>query len=432
MRDILYACLLILCIYSIATSELNGQTVFTESSVNDNDLEQAKEQYKRYRNSNRDSALFFLESHLTIAEQIKDKLAVAKSWFWMAKLYRIDGQYKDAVDYYLKAAYSFRGLNDYLFYADVLNDLGSIAITAGNYIAAMPFLEKSYIIYDHFQDSSGLVITHTNQGLCQLEMEHYERAKQHYEIALHLAQSAKNRKEIHNLKNYLGELALRQCFYKEARNHYQSALVIGQSVEEKAILYNNIGESHLLSNNLDSAEWYLRRSLDIKKSIQASDNSVMISLINIGQLNLRRQQNQIAVTHLEKAIDLGDKKIINRPLTTGLEALNKAYSVMLEYGHTVDQSKQITLNEIWPAQHTMLWDLKNQLQSSDIQNVLYYNIKLKQTAADLALIREKKNLNLALFIGSFLLFGITLVFFLKAHSKIRQARRVLEGNRPAA
>ena len=151
----------------------------------------------------------------------------------------------------------------------------------------------------------------------------------------------------------------------------------------------------------------------------------MIGLLNYGELEIQRSDFERAATYLEEGTELANQNVVNTELSNTLDMLNQVYKELLLQGKAIDQEKHIDQKDMWAKQHKMLATLKNRLQSTEIQNLLYYNIQLNQASNDLESVNKRNRISIGLLIGSVLLCCLLFYIFYPAYSKVQKARKVL-------
>lgn len=342
--------------------------------------------YKQYKRTNVDTVIHFLKLQKSLATELNDQRNLGLAHFRLALINQDQGNYDTSVEEYLLAARIFRYSYFYELYAATLVNLGVITLTSGNYSSAITFFEKAAIVYDYFDNQDYLLTTYWNIGYCYMNLEDYDFANNYYLHALNISKELEDPQYIYETYNYLGELALEQSCYEDARSFYDLALTQGnltanrQSI--KAFTLNNIGNTYLKENKFEDAEGYFINSLTIKESLN-DGNSLMITLLHLGNLEIKRGNLDAGISYLEKGIQSANGNIINLHLTDALKILRQGYNMADKNGQSIDGEKRDHLLAIWEKQHEKLAHLKQILESNEIQKTLYFRIEIDQKNAQI-------------------------------------------------
>jgi len=177
----------------------------------------------------------------------------------------------------IRAPYSIRQLQ-----------LGLSQFERGEYSSAVDHLSNSICSNP---DSSEALFT---RGCAYQRLGKFELAYTDYNLAYHLAPSP-------IMNACRGYCASRLKYHKDAIAAYHSALEAGY--DRPALLYNNIGYSHLMLGQLNDAEKYLQCAIELDCNLQAARYNMIM-------LYLRRAiQGQpipkTAFVHAARAIQIG-------------------------------------------------------------------------------------------------------------------------------
>ncbi len=122
-----------------------------------------------------------------------------------------------------------------------------------------------------------------------------------YQLAFHDYHLACQREPNPILNACRGYCLNRTAYHKDAIVAYHLALEEGY--DRAALLYNNIGFSHLMLGQLDDAEKYLRRAIELDGNLQAARYNMMM-------LHLKRAIHglpvpKMAFVHAARAVEIG-------------------------------------------------------------------------------------------------------------------------------
>lgn len=424
---------LLLIILSITTVFANLKTDSLISKLNElpdgeEKLSTYLELYRSFDDVISDTVLLYLERQMELATNLGRTSVVGRSHFFLGFSYKKRGEYGKAVDEYIQAARYFNELNMYKYYAHTLNNLGSISIIAGNFESAARFFEKAIIIHEFFAQKNYLIAGYWNIGYCQMKLSEYQLAESFYKSALNLSKSLNDNSKIYESYKYIGELALEQCHFKEAREAHIKELNFLDDNDnglKRAVTLHNIGSIYLEEGDYENAKRYYNQAVDIKRRLD-NGNSLMITYKQLGLLYLKNNEIAQGIKMLESGIDLANNDIINPDLTEILSILTAEYEAAIGNKMTIDVNSSVLVNKMWKNQHSKLSELKNRLQSTDIQNTLYYRIALDQKEAELAEVEAAKRLNLyvtLVIVGLAIMLVVALIKTFSIYRKVQERSR---------
>lgn len=386
--------------------------------------------YKKYKISKPDTVLYFLQQQIILGKKLQDHRNVGLAYFRIALLNRAKGNYDIAIQNYLNAARIFKSEKYYSLYANTLNNLGFISIAAGSFESALIFFDKVSTIHQFLGEQEFLIAVYLNIGYCHFNLHNFTNAEDYYKAALHLSISLNKPGYLYDSYNYLGELALETCQYQESIAHYQKALLhigslgVGQMTE--AIIYNNIGGVHLKQGTFEMAESFFLKALKIKEGLLNEGNSIMITLAQLGDLEIRRGNRDKGLNYVQMGISMANRSIINKELVNAISILGRGYKMSVKKGLDIDDNKWVETNAIWEDQHTKLWELKRRLESNDIQKALYFKVALDKKEDQLLSAIKIKEIAFYVMYGIIVLLAIAILLIIKARRTFKKANTKFE------
>lgn len=191
-----------------------------------------------------------------------------------------NGDYTTAITYYQNAVPVYEKVygKNHLYTADVYFFLGLSYSKNGNYDAAIPWLEKSYIIYNSANGDKGSTANVLSYiGSAYFDSSNYDKALIYYQNELSVRKSiqGENHKDIANCYANIGLVHEFKGEYKAALNYFQKALAIrqkmfGENDLKTADSYHDIAsENYLLGNYQESIEYFFK-ALKIREELAGS------------------------------------------------------------------------------------------------------------------------------------------------------------------
>lgn len=155
--------------------------------------------------------------------------------------------------------------SDILYYYE---RLGTVASLSGNYQKAIRILEEQLPQVIEHKDS--LVIMYNyDLGLAYFHLHAYEQASYHFDRVAHLSDSLNNPRMSMNVTGLIAKVYTEQGLYSKALDQkkiaLKKALDYGKKEHNLAFIYKDLGMLYLHLDLLDSAEFYVGKSLEISE-----------------------------------------------------------------------------------------------------------------------------------------------------------------------
>ncbi|MBL3657611.1 tetratricopeptide repeat protein [Fulvivirga sediminis] len=102
---------------------------------------------KKHRTDHLELADSYTDKLISLSEQVKSKYFLARGHYMKGMIGKEKGNYQQAVNHYIISSDLFDKLNDELWNADALNNIGDIFYNIQGYDLALPYLQKASTIY---------------------------------------------------------------------------------------------------------------------------------------------------------------------------------------------------------------------------------------------------------------------------------------------
>jgi tetratricopeptide (TPR) repeat protein len=120
--------------------------------------------------------------------------------------------------------------------SSVLNQLGLVAESQGDYDSARKYYQDSVVLDRELGDRSGIAKVLGNLGNVALLQGDYDAARKSYQQSLDLAQALGDRQLIATILLNLGNVAQSQGDYDAARKSYQQSLDLAQALGDRYVI----------------------------------------------------------------------------------------------------------------------------------------------------------------------------------------------------
>lgn len=210
-----------------------------------------------------DSAIYFYNKALKLAEKHDKKMDVAICHGSLAISYHQQNLYEKSIEYYKLALEDFKKLKDKPGQAKVYANIGNVYLTQGSSKKALEAYLESIEICEEIKDDNLMATNLSNIAIIYQNLDENQKA-------------------------------LEYQFRVLAMNKGQNSGLIADS-------YNNIGLSYKLLGKLDSAEYYFEKAINMADSLGIKDK-YSIALNNLGTLFFDSE-------NFDKALDLFNRAV---------------------------------------------------------------------------------------------------------------------------
>ncbi len=302
------------------------------------------------------------EAALTTYQKSKSIYKTLQDTPGLADLYHNIGTIHSKKDQYDKALHSYKRslaldlqLGDSGAVAASYNNIGIIYHKRGNYAKALSYYQQSAHLKEKRGDQLALANTYNNMGIIQRKQGRYDKAQHYYEKCLSIYKREDDKEGMASSYNNLGIIAQKQGQYKDGlRKHKRSLQIYTDlgSQRGKALTYSLIGNTYLkltdsslsTSDNpspteisshqtdylLDSAQYYLKRAVNLQQSINALEH-MAYSLTSLGDILYKKEAFPEALPYYKQAVIIADS-IGNQPqLYRSYRGLSQTYAALDRY-----------------------------------------------------------------------------------------------------
>ena len=227
-------------------------------------------------------------------------------------LYKLGGAMRKISSYDSAAGYCIQSiaLADKLKYkrggANAYNNGGAVYFEQGNYPEAVKYYLTSKKLSEESGDFSSLSNACNNLGIIYKELKDYERALSNYDQALQIRKKLNNLKGICSSYNNIGNVYELQGKHSEALQTFSLAIEFSKKANDplsQSQLLNNIGAVYEETKEYDKALQNYAEAFRIKNEI----NDILggaIALFNIGSIYRKQGHLTLSSRYLHNALDI--------------------------------------------------------------------------------------------------------------------------------
>jgi tetratricopeptide (TPR) repeat protein len=206
------------------------------------------------------------EESLLLYEKADDRRGMAEVLNDLGVL-AIHMRKNDAAQDYLKQGLVLnRAIGNQEELATCLNNLGFLANRCEDYLAACEYLEQALVLFRMLEDTSGIAIALTNLGLAAYYREEYTLARTYLDQSLAAARTAGMREREITCLSRLGEVTMAQGDLLSARGYFEQSLSSDREQELSTLLPINFSNLAIIYQQLQQEDRVypaLRRALEV-------------------------------------------------------------------------------------------------------------------------------------------------------------------------
>ncbi len=218
---------------------------------------------------------------------------------YLAKVQQRTGNW-EAAEHYLRARLALNTAEDSILAFD---KLGTLYAQQQNFVAALPFYEKSFALAQQQQDNQRESRAALNIGNIHLIEERWGKAVDYYMKSGALKEKVGDEAGLAILHNNIAAIYKDQERYQESLDYYKKSQAYYERVQDSVELaktWVNIAVLNVLQQNFQAAIELLRAALPILDNAQDA-STLLIARLNMGFAYSKVGKYQVALNYLELA-----------------------------------------------------------------------------------------------------------------------------------
>jgi signal transduction histidine kinase len=285
-----------------------------------------------YKNQEFDKALKYISQTEKLSQKLNYQNGIAEMTYYKALIYGLKDDYINARDNYLKAKELFIQINDTLNIAKVNNSIGLNEIKRGNYNVGLQYSLLALKEFEKRNLKDELRSAYQCLAKAYYNINNIDKATEYYVKTLDIERQINNNEGSIEILKTLAELYSLQKEYRKSIDYYEKVLRLA-SVENDSLrgeILPKLGGEYLQFNDYDKALEYLEEGLRLNRNLNNS-HGILVSLNNLGELNLKRNFLKYAEIQLYEAkeiassIDAKKEQLKNYKLLKSLDSTNKRF-----------------------------------------------------------------------------------------------------------
>lgn len=264
--------------------------------------------HKRYRN--RDSAVYYLDRSLASEPSVENSLIMTKAHYHRGVLFAMEASL-DSAAYHFRSSAVFGNLaNDSGGLLRALNGLGNIENNRGNESGALALYDSAYQLAKGFEDQYMQSVLLYGMAAINNRRSHHLRALEYQFEALRITETLRDSLESAKLTMAIGETYLENGDLELAEEYLRKGLDLFHEMDQQywlALSYENLALVYENTDRLELAISTLKTGIAIMERERFS-----LMLANsyglLGKLLTKDDELSLAETYLVKGLNLAQDK----------------------------------------------------------------------------------------------------------------------------
>lgn len=289
-----------------------------------------------------DSALFYVNKSIELAEKIQFTIGVAHGYYDRGYIYYDHEEFANSLKDYLFALDIYVQENDSINMGSIYTDLGELYALGYDKHTALNYNIQALEISEHMNDSSGIAVDLNNIGLIYMDIKNYDKAIEYMIRSLEIELKFDNEEYIAISYLNIASIYLDQKLFDNAyKNIIESYKRIDkfESPDLKIEIYSLLGEYYLDINKSDSAFYFINKALDKEETFNKKRHKAYNNFL-LGRYFMLKDKFDLSVTHFSKAIMLSDSLDIKEYIDVFYKYRAEAYFKLGNYKNAFNNLQQ--------------------------------------------------------------------------------------------
>ncbi len=257
-----------------------------------------------------DSARKYLKMAYQYYSTTKNHRFMAASCGEMGNSYCFNGDYRQCLEWFLKALEQIYKVGDTAWIAVNLNNIGNVYYYMSDTDKAMDYYQQAYQLFRKIKHHQGIALTSNNIGIILKDKGILDSAKKYFTTAIEHAQKSNYLEQLAETYNHLASVLMTQGELDSALKYINKSINISQLTGNKSQLADDLSlKANILGlqKHYAMAQKYLDSSFALAQSIGAPEilKNIYLTYFTIDTLRHRYKQaleNYIKYTHLKDSL----------------------------------------------------------------------------------------------------------------------------------
>ncbi len=262
--------------------------------------------YLNYKDRYPDSALYYNDFAIALAEKIKDEKRLLQNHISTAIIKRKQGKSLESVDILL-ALLAKPSINKYPKHlASIYSALGNSYNDLFDFNKSLTYHFKALNQYEQMKDSSGIAASIGNIGETYRDLSQLDKALEYQNKSRNIWIALKNKKAESMSLNNIANIYIKTKKVPEALEMFRRSLVLKKETNDligSGIVFNNIGNCYYFLKQFDSCIFYYQKSLGLQRDIN-NKPGICLAQSNIGKALYETGKTKECIPPLLEALEI--------------------------------------------------------------------------------------------------------------------------------
>ncbi|MDN5202716.1 tetratricopeptide repeat protein [Fulvivirgaceae bacterium BMA10] len=294
-----------------------------------------------------DSALVHATRALKESEKLEYVHGIINAYNKIGTVYAIKTDYKQALDYFLKALEVSQAGGYAKLTGDALNNVANVYKFQDDYDNAIAYYYQALEIKRTLEDKSNELYALNSLGIALTEVKRFPEADSCFRQMIILADSLGNKTWAPKAYNQLARNFYFMYDYSSAIENFTIALNLEREngdLKRQAIALSNIGECYHYLKEYDKALDSYKESLAIREKINYKYGKV-ITLLQMAKSFYRKGALREATDHTHQSLSLARELGTRSKVVDALEGLAMLYAKQNDYERAYEYAQQLTVEK---------------------------------------------------------------------------------------
>ena len=347
-------------------------------------------------------------------------------------LYKIKGEYQQALSVYSDALHELNGSTEFTLMANGHVFIGMLNFDQSLFDKAFSMYVKALSLYEKEGNLYGKSAVLINLGNIYRRLSYNQKALEYYQQSLELNQQLDRKSGIANVYASMGNIYFHLDDFEKAALYYRNSIEMYEVLGNKSALYsiyNNVGSTYLMNKQYDQAIEYYNKAYERYRNT-GNYTEELYYYVNLGQLYLKQENYSLAKEYNERGLQLSKEKgdqdrmheflsslgiiyfhesVSDAETATSISFVEQAYAHTVQANMKFEQathanrlSDMYSKMKDWESAftyHKIFHDLEAEIHSSDIRKhaeIMEHNRKILEAEqhqqSELSALREHSRL----------------------------------------
>lgn len=397
-----------------------------------------------HRTGSSDKAIEYLERSLRLSEETGDKVRISTSALNIGIILHDQGLYEEAVEYYLKSLKTAQEIDFKMGSSRSYNNLGRVYYDQGLYDESIDNYLKALIIQEELGDKRGMSASYNNIGLIHKEQGSYDKAIEYYLKAVAIHNESGDKRGLSICYLNIGDIYNISDSSRKSIEYFNKALTQFEELADyDGISKSNhsLGDIYLKQGLTGKANEYFLKALNVYEFIGDKMGIALLG-ISLANLNISLADSEISnhdrkTGYLNQAVAYGNKSLVNsskmKLLPAAKDAANTIKTAYYKLGNYKKASESADIlialqDSIFKEEKTRaIQEMSTKYETEKKQQQI--ELQESQLIAKDAKIKQQRTLRNALTGGLAAIILISLVTAKAYTQKKRDNKKIKEQNR---